>query len=159
MTPNFAGLVRGSDNCACKGCFCDINVTPAFFFEPSISQSLNTYHQTGDRWILVNKFMEEIIFLLRTCCKYILVFSYVYLFLCYLHFSSKALQKRKRKNNYWQLSKLKKKPCLSLMNKFNSLVYVQHFYALNSKKKKKRKKRLVSNYLEDVQTLRNILKY
>ena len=34
----------------------------------------------------------------------------------------------------------KKKPCLSLMNKFYSLVYVRRFYAQNSKKRKKEKK-------------------
>ena len=42
------------------------------------------------------------------------------------------------KNNYWWLLKKEKKTYLSLMDRFNSLVYVQHFDAQNSKKGKKK---------------------
>ena len=53
-----------------------------------------------------------------------------------------------------------KKPCLSLMNRFNALVNVQHFDAQNcNTRKKKRKKTYSLQLFETSATLQNILKY
>ena len=64
----------------------------------------------------------------------------------------KTLQRR-TKIIIGRYQKGKEKPCLSLMNKFNFLVVVQHFDAQNSVKRKK-KKHVVYNYA----TFQNILK-
>ena len=86
-----------------------------------------------------NYFMEQRIFLLCTSCRYTLAFSHIYFFQQWNpHLSSKTLQIRK-KIIIGRYQKRNKKPCLSLMNRFSSLVDVQHFDAQNFVKRKTKK--------------------